>query len=436
MILESGNYKGIKTFVGIESNKYKLGLMSTASTPETSPTVSSTSTAVSSPLATKNLLVVMNNFPSQFKTAVNIACLLGWNVYGVCHQEFLVDHYAPTDKIRMIRDIPFDPVQTEPNSINFANAMIHLTELKFVPDLIFVHVGFGIERACRHLFPTIPIVGFCEWYFGENTPLDRGRLVTDMIKNYGIRKQLEDCDFLISPTRIQRAQYPIEYRRRISILHEGIDCDYWKPKADKKPVGADSVRTITYVSRGLEPTRKFMEFVAGAAAVLAERPVGSVQIKIIGKDKVFYSDHKDSFMTIAKTMFSIVAPEAWQKGTVEFLGDVQRAKVLEVMQMSDVHVYFTDLFVPSWSMLEAMACGCLMVVSDNDSCREFVEHEVSGLTVDHSNATAVKNAIVRALNASEGNREILSTNARNVVLTRVAAKRANQQWYDFMTSIV
>lgn len=376
---------------------------------------------------TKNLLIVINNFPSQFKTALNVACMKNWNVYGICHQEFMVDQYAPTNKIKIIKDVPFDPIQTESNSIQFTNALLHIKDMGIVPDIILVHIGFGIERSCRHLFPNSSIIGYCEWYFGENTMEDRGRRVTDIIKNHGIRNQLTDCDYLISPTRIQRSQYPVAFQRRISILHEGIDTDFWKPL---NTCNLTTTKTVTYVSRGLEPTRKFMEFVRGAKLVLKTLP--NVRIKIIGRNKVYYSDHKESFLDLARTEFG----ELLWATRVEYLGDVCRAKVLETFQSSDVHIFFTDIFVPSWSMLEAMSCGCLMVGSDNIACQEFMQQNVNAILTDHSNPMDVKDAIIRGLNLTVQERKILTTNARSTVLEKFNSKKSTQQWADMLSAIV
>lgn len=392
---------------------------------------------------TKTIIIVANNFPSQFKTALNVACLKNWNVFGVCHQEFLVDQYAPTSNIKLLKDIPFDAVQSETNHIHFTNALLLIKDLNIRPDLILMHIGFGIERSCRHLFPDTPIVGYCEWYFGENTLGDRGRRVTDVVKNYGIRKQLDECDFLISPTRIQRVQYPLSYQRRIAILHEGIDTVYWRPSGGLNIERAPA--TVTYVSRGLEPTRKFMEFIHGLKLVLDERP--DVRVKIIGKDKVFYSDHKESFMELAKRYLTepVVAQDSLKTlpaldntllSRVEWLGDVPRDTVLATLQGSNVHVYFTDVFVPSWSMLEAMSCGCLMVCSDNVACQEFIVDGVHGILVDHADPVAVKNAILKGLDLSPADRDRMKNNARAGIVDQFNTAKSAQQWLDTMTAIM
>lgn len=322
--------------------------------------------------------------------------------------------------------MPFDSIKTEVNCTHFTNALMYLRDQKVRPDVILVHVGFGVERLCRYFFPDAPLVGYCEWYFSESPLFDVPRRVSDVVKNHGIRTQLQDCDYLVSPTRIQRQQYPAEYRRRIRLLHEGVDTVYWCPLSPTAV--ASTTKLITYVSRGLEPTRKFLEFIDGLKLVLDIRP--DVRVKVVGKDKVYYSDHDSSYLEMAK---KALGDEHCRR--VDFLLDVPKATVKSVLQASDVHVYFTELFVPSWSMIEAMAAGCLMVASDNEACREFLEHEVSGLLVDHSRAPAVRNSIVRALNMARPARAAMCAAARNAIVNGYSSSGAEAKWGETLEAI-
>jgi glycosyltransferase involved in cell wall biosynthesis len=67
---------------------------------------------------------------------------------------------------------------------------------------------------------------------------------------------------------------------------------------------------------------------------------------------------------------------------VFFIGRVPYSTYLKVIQVSGVHVYLTYPFVLSWSMLESMSAGCLVVASSTQPVTEVIEDGVNGLLVD------------------------------------------------------
>jgi glycosyltransferase involved in cell wall biosynthesis len=58
---------------------------------------------------------------------------------------------------------------------------------------------------------------------------------------------------------------------------------------------------------------------------------------------------------------------------------------VKLLKASSIHVYLTYPFVASWSLREALACGCTVVGSDTASVREFIVHNQNGqLTPFHN----------------------------------------------------
>ena len=63
------------------------------------------------------------------------------------------------------------------------------------------------------------------------------------------------------------------------------------------------------------------------------------------------------------------------------------------------------------SLLEAMACGCFPVVGNTESMAEWVKMGVNGLLVDATDAYAIANAVVRAINKPDLRKEAAVYNA-------------------------
>jgi glycosyltransferase involved in cell wall biosynthesis len=199
---------------------------------------------------------------------------------------------------------------------------------------------------------------------------------------------LENCDAAISPTQWQKAQHPTAYLDKITVAHEGIDTENLGPDpnaAIKLPnmhntgtvlKAGDPV--ITYVARNLEPYRGFHQFMRALPAIQKEHK--TCHTVIVGGDDVSYGRKPEGAKHWRERMLQEVGSQLDPTRT-HFLGKVPYEGCKRILQVSAAHVYLTYPFVLSWSMLEAMATGCLVIGSDTAPLHEVIENGVNGWLV-------------------------------------------------------
>ena len=100
---------------------------------------------------------------------------------------------------------------------------------------------------------------------------------------------------------------------------------------------------------------------------------------------------------------------------MHFLGQVPYANFLKVLQVSTCHVYLTYPFVLSWSFLEAMSTGCVIVGSRTPPVQEVLVDRENGLLADFFDDAEIAERVEEVLSHPDGMAHI-RRNARQTVL--------------------
>ena len=298
----------------------------------------------------------------------------------------------------------------------------------FVPDVICGHSGWGPTLFIKDAFPDTPLICYFEWFyhargsdadFDPAEPLNIDDMARIRIKNAPILIDLYSCDRGLSPTNWQRAQFPSEFHHKISVLHDGVDTEYFKPKLGAKLVlenldlsHVDEL--VTYVARGMEPYRGFPQFIEAIAYLQEQRP--NCHVVIVGDNRVCYGKSLADGSSYKDLMLKKVPLDL---SRVHFTGSLPYGQYLQVIQASSVHVYLTRPFVLSWSMLEAMSTGCLIVGSDTAPVTEIIKDGENGLLVDFFSPKKIADRIDEVLNHPTQMSEIRNQ-ARNTIIERYA----------------
>lgn len=301
-----------------------------------------------------------------------------------------------------------------------------LKERGFVPDIVCGHSGWGPAFYVGEVFPDAKLLSYFEWYyrphgtdadFLPDAPVSDDDACRIRTRNAPILLDLAACDWGQSPTSWQRDQFPGIFQSKISVLHDGVDTDYFRPVGDAKLVLPDldlgaAREIVTYVSRGMEPYRGFPQFCQAAALLLARRP--GCHVVVVGEDRVAYGPKLADGQTYKQ---KILAELDLDERRIHFTGPLPYGQYRAVLRASAVHVYLTVPFVLSWSMIEAMATGCLVVASDTAPVREVIADGRNGLLVDFFAAEQLVRRIEEGLDHPDRFAEIRAA-ARRTVLER------------------
>jgi glycosyltransferase involved in cell wall biosynthesis len=282
-----------------------------------------------------------------------------------------------------------------------------LREQGFVPDLVCAHSGWGPGLYAKDVFPASRLLVYFEWYYhgrgGDADFIDPSAIDDDTAcrirtRNAPLLLDLADCDRGLCPTQFQRDQFPAVFHPKLSVLHDGIDTDYFKPAPGTRLVlpGLDLSRAaeiVTYATRGMEPYRGFPQFMRAAALLLARRP--NLHIVIAGDDRVAYSRKLPGGQTYKQLLLSELKDADLSR--LHFTGPLPYDQYRQLLRASSAHVYLTVPFVLSWSLLEAMATGCLVVGSDTAPVREVIEDGRNGLLIDFFSPEQIAARVSEAL---------------------------------------
>jgi glycosyltransferase involved in cell wall biosynthesis len=277
----------------------------------------------------------------------------------------------------------------------------------YTPDVVIGHSGWGETMFVKDVFPGSKLINFSEYFyraagadvgFDPEFPLTLNDEMRIRAKNATLLLGLETCDIAVAPTHWQKSLHPSAYQEKIQVIHEGIDTDFMRadPNAEFTLPNGTVLRpgdpVVTYVARNLEPYRGFHIFMRALPRILARHP--NCQIVVVGGDGVSYGGAPNDAVNWREKLCAEVTID---RGRVHFVGRLPYALYRNLMRVSAAHVYLTYPFVLSWSLLEAMACGCLVVASNTKPVLEVIRDGHAGFLVDFFDVDEIANRVAVAL---------------------------------------
>ena len=389
----------------------------------------------------QKFLFIHQNFPGQFVHVATELARLGHEVVAlgikgrsIAGVKFL--RYQPKAPERVSGvDVAIDFETKVVRGTACAQMMAKLKTDGFTPDVIVAHPGWGESLFCKDVWPTVRLVMFAEFFYGTDgtdyhfdpeftadTVVGRMRL---RIKNSVHLHALHSADVVYAPTQWQARQIPLEYRPKVHVIFDGIDTTVVKPnpkasihlQRENLKLNVHS-EVITFVNRNLEPYRGFHIFMRALPEILKQRP--NAHVLIIGRDEVSYGSAPKAGGTWREVMLTEVGRHL-PMARVHFLGGLPYKDYLRVMQISTCHVYLTYPFVLSWSCVEAMSAGRVVLASRTGPVTEVIKHGKNGLLFDFFDVAALSKQVIEVLAQPEAF-VALGVEARKTVVERYDLK--------------
>lgn len=390
----------------------------------------------------QKILFVHNNYPGQFlalsralagRSDIEMAAI-GSPTARALPDVRLTKYVIPGGEVAATHPFArrFDAESRRAEQVLYAAS--NLKQSGFEPDLIVGHPGWGEMLPLRPIFPKARIVAYCEFYYhfnGQDVGFDPefpdmgiDGHVKIQLKNATTLLALDDCDAGLSPTLWQRSTYPKAFQSKIEVIHDGVDTDKIRPHEDasltlrsgRVLTRADEI--VTFATRSHEPLRGFHCFLRALPKIMQARP--NAQILIIGGSGTPYGLSPPEGHSWRSWFFREIEGQV-DTSRIHFAEELSRENFLAALQISSAHVYLTYPFVLSWSLLEAMSAGCMVIGSDTTPLREVIDGQ-NGVLVPFFDIQQLADQVIEAL-----------THPRRFVKMRKAARDTVVSRYDFKT---
>ena len=312
-----------------------------------------------------------------------------------------------------------------------AQQALRLKEQGFTPDLVIGHPGWGELMAIKDVFPNSPVWHQLEFVYQleggdygfdpEFEDSDWRRCTRLRLRRAPQLQAFHEFDVAVAPTEWQASTAPAEFRDRVEVIHEGINTEAIAPNPDASVTlqrGNHSFRlgdeVVTFVARNLEPYRGFHSFMRALPRLQQLRP--HCHVIVVGGEEVSYGAAPKGGGTWKQVLLKEVG-EQIDTDRLHFVGRVPHGVLHNLFQVSACHVYLTYPFVLSWSMLEAMSCGALVLGSSTPPVEEVIEPGVNGLLTDFFDSEALAEQVAQILE-NRGDYQALRDQARQTAIER------------------
>lgn len=313
-----------------------------------------------------------------------------------------------------------------------------------VPDVVFGIINWGETLYLREVWPEARHLGYAEFMYqprGADTGFDPEFSRNDFagrVRIIGRRAHLMQAalqaDALMSPTAWQASTFPPELRSKISVIHDGVDTDRIAPapasfRVPDGPILRTGDEVLTFVNRNLEPYRGYHILMRALPRIMRERP--ELHVVMVGGEAAGYGPVPAKDKSWKQYMHEEVGDQL-DLSRIHYTGRIPYDDLLSLLRVGRAHAYLTYPFVLSWSMMEAMSLGCMVVGSRTAPVEELIEDGVTGRLVDFFDVDGWADTLIDVLANPEKHAPMRAAARQHIVDTYDLKTRCLPRLIDFV----
>lgn len=380
------------------------------------------------------IILVHRNFPGQFRYLAPALVNAGHKVGVLTWDQNKNPRPLPTalyshemGKTKGLAGFYTDNVE---NGAAAARAAWRLRGNGDSPDVVFGSINWGETLYLREVWPEARHLGYAEFCYaptGRDTGFDPEfsnegpeTMIRTVARTGHLVLACSRADALMSPTRWQATSFPKDVQSKMSVIHDGVDTVRIAPNPEASfqvPNGPRLTRAdevITFVNRNLEPYRGYHTFMRCLPKLMAERP--NLRVVLVGGDGRGYGPVHSSGKSW-KQIFLDEVGDRVDHSRLHYVGRVPYHDLLDLLRIGRAHVYLTYPFVLSWSMLEAMSLGCVVVGSATPPVEEVITDGETGHLVDFFDHEALADKLAQVIATPEAQEPIRRAARQHIVDT-------------------
>lgn len=242
--------------------------------------------------------------------------------------------------------------------------MIQKAASEFKPDLVLCHHLYLVTALVRELLPECKVYGFC-----HNTDL-RQMKKTPLERDY-IREQIQKLDAVFAIHKEQMEEIIHTYDMpagRIQIIGTGYNSGIFYPEARPEHNRPEHKKGVTLIFAGKLSEKKGVMSLLRSLRYLQSNPE-EICLKLAGG-----YGNQDEYEKIKRLAEAAPYP-------VEFLGRLPQEALAKAYNQSDIFVLPSFYEGLPLTVIEALACGDKVVVTDLPGIRPWLFENVPGAPV-------------------------------------------------------